>query len=425
MSRVLGVLHADQILRGSGPVIDATARRFSGSLQAAANAARDAGGTLHFPGTTYATTDTLQVESSVTADPHALIEYTGTGTALLMRSGASGSGQTLEDLTLLMPRVRAMSKPTTGWSGTGAVGIAMVNVKSSYIAIRGVRDFVDGLLFVGDEQGCAYNDVHINKLSNNQRNIRFTADNVAGFVNQNTFVGGRLLHFSGEGDDVVGVSHIRFDSMTERPDGNNFLGVSLESPGVVEYHLSIETGTRNRWIGCRWENGFGGTTYWGNLAQNNRIMGGVGLNTMSFVRGGSSAVRNEVDESEFRNMGGTNSIAMMRLSNSASATAPVIRTYDRNELWDPAIDLAARWGWSWNNERLIGKAIASSTERISLQATTGRINTNGADILSGTGTPEGAVTAPQGSLFLRRDGGAGTVLYIKESGAGNTGWVAK
>lgn len=43
----------------------------------------------------------------------------------------------------------------------------------------------------------------------------------------------------------------------------------------------------------------------------------------------------------------------------------------------------------------------------------------------GAGTPEGAVTAPVGSLFTRTDGGAATTLYVKESGAGNTGWVAK
>lgn len=43
----------------------------------------------------------------------------------------------------------------------------------------------------------------------------------------------------------------------------------------------------------------------------------------------------------------------------------------------------------------------------------------------GNGTPEGAVTAGVGSMYLRLDGGAGTVLYVKESGTGNTGWVAK
>jgi hypothetical protein len=43
----------------------------------------------------------------------------------------------------------------------------------------------------------------------------------------------------------------------------------------------------------------------------------------------------------------------------------------------------------------------------------------------GTGTPEGAVTAPIGSLFTRTDGGASTSLYVKESGTGASGWVAK
>jgi hypothetical protein len=44
---------------------------------------------------------------------------------------------------------------------------------------------------------------------------------------------------------------------------------------------------------------------------------------------------------------------------------------------------------------------------------------------SGAGTPEGAVTAPVGSLYTRTDGGLLSTLYVKESGTGNTGWVAK
>lgn len=46
-------------------------------------------------------------------------------------------------------------------------------------------------------------------------------------------------------------------------------------------------------------------------------------------------------------------------------------------------------------------------------------------ITGGSGTPEGVLTAPIGSLWMRSDGGANTSLYVKESGAGNTGWVAK
>lgn len=53
-----------------------------------------------------------------------------------------------------------------------------------------------------------------------------------------------------------------------------------------------------------------------------------------------------------------------------------------------------------------------------------RVNNTAAFITSGTGTPEGSVTAPVGSLYMRTDGGAGTTLYAKETGAGNTGWQA-
>lgn len=46
-------------------------------------------------------------------------------------------------------------------------------------------------------------------------------------------------------------------------------------------------------------------------------------------------------------------------------------------------------------------------------------------VYSVVGTPEGQVTAPVGATAVRRDGGAGTTFYVKESGTGNTGWVAK
>lgn len=44
---------------------------------------------------------------------------------------------------------------------------------------------------------------------------------------------------------------------------------------------------------------------------------------------------------------------------------------------------------------------------------------------TGTGSPETVVAATIGSLYSRTDGGGSTTLYVKESGAGNTGWIAK
>lgn len=45
--------------------------------------------------------------------------------------------------------------------------------------------------------------------------------------------------------------------------------------------------------------------------------------------------------------------------------------------------------------------------------------------LQGTSTPEAAVTAPVGSTFRQTDGTQGNVFWVKESGAGNTGWVSR
>lgn len=50
---------------------------------------------------------------------------------------------------------------------------------------------------------------------------------------------------------------------------------------------------------------------------------------------------------------------------------------------------------------------------------------NALGIYAGTGSPEAVVTAGIGSIYRRLDGGAGTSIYIKESGVGNVGWIGK
>jgi len=45
------------------------------------------------------------------------------------------------------------------------------------------------------------------------------------------------------------------------------------------------------------------------------------------------------------------------------------------------------------------------------------------DIHVGSGSPETVVTANVGSLYLRTD--ASPCLWVKQSGTGNTGWIAK
>jgi hypothetical protein len=54
------------------------------------------------------------------------------------------------------------------------------------------------------------------------------------------------------------------------------------------------------------------------------------------------------------------------------------------------------------------------------------INVLAGYVFVGAGDPTGVIVANVGSLYLRTDGGAGTVLWVKESGDGlATGWAAK
>jgi hypothetical protein len=83
--------------------------------------------------------------------------------------------------------------------------------------------------------------------------------------------------------------------------------------------------------------------------------------------------------------------------------------------------------------RTVGSA-AAATARLTITDTSatfantlqviGGISTNGGSgtIQQGLGSPEGAITAIVGSIFMQLNGGAGSTLYVKESGTGNTGW---
>ena len=42
-----------------------------------------------------------------------------------------------------------------------------------------------------------------------------------------------------------------------------------------------------------------------------------------------------------------------------------------------------------------------------------------------SGTPEGIYSAGVGTIFINKTGSASTTLFLKVSGSGNTGWVAK
>ena len=71
---------------------------------------------------------------------------------------------------------------------------------------------------------------------------------------------------------------------------------------------------------------------------------------------------------------------------------------------DKGGNLTAVWmGWFWQLQSYLGIKTAS-----------------------GVGSPNGVVSGSPGDLYVSTSGGAGTTLYVKESGVNtNTGWIAK
>jgi hypothetical protein len=53
------------------------------------------------------------------------------------------------------------------------------------------------------------------------------------------------------------------------------------------------------------------------------------------------------------------------------------------------------------------------------------VTVNKCTVSAGVGSPEGVLTAIPGSIYMNSSGGAGTSLYVKQTGTGNTGWVGK
>jgi hypothetical protein len=161
--------------------------------------------------------------------------------------------------------------------------------------------------------------------------------------------------------------------------------------------------------------------------------------------GATNGPRFQVSSADIFGLRGGSSlnIAQARALGWSNNAADATETPDLTLFRDAANTLAQRNGTnaqtfriyetdSGANDEYLEISAASGTNVIRPQATgTGtasvvRYHTTTAVFwTSGSGSPESVVTAPVGSLYTRTDGGAGTTLYVKESGSGSTGWVAK
>lgn len=239
-------------------------------------AALDAGarnGTLVVASGKFRVDSGIAITSSVDLG-EAAFTYTGTATAVTV------GGKGIRAIDVVLPRITCAAKTSMGWkSVTGSVGVHIDNLYSSRITVPIVQSFDRGLVVSGsDRNGTAYCTIFVGHLDNNRVNLHLTGA-AGGWSNQNTYIGGRWSHNSGEGVGVAGTRHILCDASA--PDNNVWLNASLESPGVVEFAIDMDSGRHNLFLSPRFEDTRGsGSVRWGALAQNNIIIGGYGLSSL-------------------------------------------------------------------------------------------------------------------------------------------------
>lgn len=118
-------------------------------------------------------------------------------------------------------------------------------------------------------------------------------------------------------------------------------------------------------------------------------------------------------------MSGSRIPALTAISGASSAND------DDLVIFDTSTDTTKRISRSQLATGMVGDLPYTPTGSISATTVPTAIDALAGKIRWGAGTPEGAVSAVVGTIFLRTDGSTSTTLYVKESGSGNTGWVAK
>lgn len=281
----------------------------------------------------------------------------------VVRVGTTAGNPTLLNGSLRLPKIVNSAKSGTGWPTLGT-GLELANVYQAELYVPHVYGFFIGMFCGGHTSGFCYNTVHLGMISTNKIGLRIQGRTAAGWANQNTFIGGRFFIPGNEGTGIVGSRYIQLTPL-------NLAVVDNTWPNG------------NTFIGCTIESGE--PEYLLEVAGNNNTF----LNC-----------RFEAAPANVAMLG--HASALMTYENM------IIGGYNSSSLTLTQSGLTAHNG-ILNPRSSLGFALG-----------------NGPTMLTGTGSPQGTVAAPVGSLYLRSDGGAGTTLYVKQSGASSsTGWVGK
>jgi len=228
---------------------------------------------------TYLITSTLQVRCNADMSLSKIICDASFSPAIKVGSDTQTTGK----LNFIGPNVLSNTSkiPYAGWGPPSvpypdAVGIQVVNVNDSDITTIGISGFCVGLQVAAKDTANTFNTYRLGNIIGNQKNIQVICYG-DGWVNQNYFVDGTILHLRQEADmsNTREVEIIRAPGATWGINGNVFLNCTFEG-NFSEYKVYLN-GSDNMFIGCRWE-GSSVNVAFAPWSQNNMFIGGWGVN---------------------------------------------------------------------------------------------------------------------------------------------------
>ena len=439
-------------------------------------------------GATYKITDTVHINCNADFGGSTFATTTALATVAVKTSGTVAGAQ-LRLLDIRYPTVYTNKAdgvvPTAGSIGIQIEGAR--NCRMEFNQVHGFEENLQLYSSDGTTGYVSYLNLYFNDLFYGAKiNVHLKTEST-GWVNQCTFFGGQFAQISADtaAFNTTNVKITKVDNTGNNPpNGHTFVGCSMEGAFTRTIQYSLPGGfastyfSCNTWLNCRFEasasmefnalalydlfvgclsaqsatyvgsvypNIVGSTRLYRHTTDVTAIPGAAGfrdaVNIPIFQAGNSgtaaalavgfnnrvnAAITSSGDVNIF-NPGNNTSLYPMgalrvtggvpRLEMGAGVAAPA------NFIsWNTDFRIAGHWNPNADITYNLGSA---SLRYTNVYASNFRPGAGTATWTSGTGTPEGAVTASIGSLFTRTDGGAVTTLYVKESGAGNTGWVAK
>lgn len=400
--RVVNVRDPSFGAKGDGHADDAPA------IQAALDAAGRSS-VICFPTGTYLVSTTLRFDSAQqlvaiggaqVLPGQTALRYSGRGGSVLAPKSSSGN-----TVNVLLSGLMI--------DGGAAADVVVDFTRTSYSEIRdlhvtGTKAGAVGLLLDARDSGQAY----FNVITNLKADMTSGTDvHLANGANVNTFVGGKF------GNARTGVSFANLSS------GNTFIGCDFESNSVQ--HVDVPVGnSRNAFYGVHMEDapiGF-------DIAAAFTVVHGpsIASSVKVPVRDTSGLLIAQYTDATDRGNFSLGFLHQEVIANGISTSLFVDPT-TVNGTANSAVGLFRNVNTTGARRFTIYRGDGTNTAAWAVNAADGQqtLSPAGNTMTTGSGSPEGVVAALPGSIYLDRNGGPGATLYVKESGTGRTGWVAK